>query len=105
MGGQEGGIRVPTAISWPGHIPADITIDVPTSQMDVLPTLLDIIDVTPPRDRVLDGKSLLPLLTGRESRSPHAIMFHYCAHWLHAARYIPDTGTVHCSPYRKRTHY
>ena len=45
MGGQEGGIRVPTAISWPGHIPPDVTIDVPTSQMDVLPTLLDVIDV------------------------------------------------------------
>ena len=96
MGGQEGGIRVPTAVSWPGHLPRDVSIDVPTSQMDVLPTLMDILDIEPPRDRVLDGKSILPLLQGEESKSPHNIMFHYCAHWLHAARYIPDTGRTIC---------
>ncbi len=43
MGSQEGGIRVPTAITWPGHVPRDVTIDVPTSQMDIFLTLLDLL--------------------------------------------------------------
>lgn len=40
-GAMEGGIRVPTVMRWPGVIKPGTVIDVPTSQLDLLPTLLD----------------------------------------------------------------
>jgi len=60
----EGGLRVPTAIVWPGRIPAGRTVDVPCGFEDWLPTLLDLAGLG---DRVpagIDGQSLAPGLTG-----------------------------------------
>jgi len=60
----EGGLRVPTAIVWPGRIPAGRSIDVPTGCEDWLPTLLDLAGL---RDRIpsgLDGVSLASMLCG-----------------------------------------
>lgn len=42
MGGAEGGIRVPGIFRWPGHIPAGVTRDTPTSLLDTLPTILEL---------------------------------------------------------------
>ena len=40
---MEGGIRVPTMLRWPGVIPPGTSLDAPTSQMDLMPTIADII--------------------------------------------------------------
>lgn len=93
MGGWEGGIRVPTAISWPGRIPAGHRVDASTSQLDMLPTLLHLAGVESPKDRVIDGSSLLPLLRNDTLSSPHEFLFHYCGINLHAVRYIPRDGS------------
>lgn len=95
MGGWEGGIRVPTAISWPGRIPAGHRVDASTSQLDMLPTLLHLAGVESPKDRVIDGSSLLPLLRNDTLSSPHEFLFHYCGINLHAVRYIPRDGMCH----------
>lgn len=47
MGGAEGGIRVPGIYRWPGHIPAGVTIDTPTSLLDTLPTILKLAGLPP----------------------------------------------------------
>ena len=60
----EGGLRVPTAIVWPGRIQAGRSIDVPTGCEDWLPTLLDLAGL---RDHIpagLDGVSLTSMLCG-----------------------------------------
>ena len=60
----EGGLRVPTAIVWPGRIQAGRSIDVPTGCEDWLPTLLDLAGL---HDRIpsgLDGVSLASMLCG-----------------------------------------
>ena len=51
MGGWEGGIRVPTVMRWPGVIPAGSTVDVSTSQMDIMPTIAAATGVAVPNDR------------------------------------------------------
>ena len=64
--------------------------------MDVLPTLATLLHV--PLDsvvttgHVVDGVSLVPLLTGQETVSPHEFLFHYCQDGVHAVRYRPRTG-------------
>uniref|UniRef100_F6UW23 Sulfatase N-terminal domain-containing protein n=2 Tax=Ornithorhynchus anatinus TaxID=9258 RepID=F6UW23_ORNAN len=87
MGGWEGGIRVPGIFRWPGVLPAGGVIDEPTSLMDILPTVASLGGGTLPRDRVMDGQNLIPLLQGTTQRSDHEFLFHYCETYLHAVRW------------------
>ncbi|MBJ7392747.1 MAG: sulfatase-like hydrolase/transferase, partial [Chthoniobacterales bacterium] len=61
---HEGGIREPGMARWPGHIKAGTTSDVPVIGSDVFPTMLALAGVEAPKDRVLDGANVLPVLTG-----------------------------------------
>ncbi len=70
----EGGIRVPMIVSWPARLPRGGKCDVPMLSIDILPTALAAADVTPPADRVLDGKNLLPALRG-EVEQVHEQMY------------------------------
>ena len=62
------GVRIPFAAQWPGRFPAGTTCDDLAQNVDLLPTLLAIAGVPPPDGMILDGKSLLPLLTGATTR-------------------------------------
>lgn len=72
---HEGGLRVPTAIVWPGKIPAGQTLTAPTGFEDWLPTLLDLasLHATVPADA--DGISLAAALKGKAA--PPATRFLY----------------------------
>ncbi|XP_028846185.1 arylsulfatase D isoform X2 [Denticeps clupeoides] len=94
MGGWEGGIRVPGIFHWPGRLPAGKVIEEPTSLMDVYPTLVNLAGGELPKDRILDGHDLLPLLEGRSRRSEHEFMFHYCGMYLNAARWHPHNSNA-----------
>ncbi len=60
----EGGVRVPTIVRWPGHVPAASHSDYVSGFEDWLPTLMGCIasQATLPSD--IDGINLLPTLTG-----------------------------------------
>jgi len=64
----EGGIRTPFIVSWPAGFTGGRTIDTPVTSLDILPTALDAAGLPLPTDRPLDGRSLLPLLTGKTTR-------------------------------------
>jgi len=71
----EGGIRVPGLIEWPGKIKPQVT-DFPTSTMDIMPTLIDLLDL--PKDSMLDvvdGQSIAPLFTGKTPKRTGSIYF------------------------------
>ena len=70
----EGGIRVPFAIQWPGHLKAETVSDQVISSLDLFPTAVAIAGGEPPKDRVLDGVNLLPYLTGRNKAAPHDVL-------------------------------
>ncbi len=55
-------IRIPLIIRYPSVIPKGKIIDTQVSQIDVMPTILDILEVPMP-DKI-DGHSLLPLIKG-----------------------------------------
>ena len=71
----EGGTRVPCILSWPGTIPGKTTINAITSGLDLLPTLAAAAGVALPAGRIVDGKDLLPQLTGRQKEPPHLLFF------------------------------
>nr|XP_053629159.1 arylsulfatase H-like [Cherax quadricarinatus] len=94
MGGAEGGIRVPGIYRWTGQLPAGVTMDTPTSLLDMMPTLLDLAglpslpDLLPhlsPRD--LDGVSIAKLLTDGEPPASRSLL-HHCGRDIHAVRVI-----------------
>jgi arylsulfatase A-like enzyme len=60
----EGGIRSPLWIRWPGKLSPDVRSDRIAAHIDVLPTLCEMAKVPLPTNRVIDGRSLLPLLAG-----------------------------------------
>ena len=70
----EGGIRVPLLAWWPGHIPAR-TSWVIGHVIDLLPTLAAVAGAQLPAGRTIDGRSLLPVLTGLVSDLPARRLF------------------------------
>ncbi len=71
----EGGYRVPFIVSWPDVIDPGRVSSAITMNIDLLPTIADVLNVLPSAD-VLDGKSLLPLLHGGEE-SPHDYLYYF----------------------------
>lgn len=60
--------RTPLVIRWPGKVAADTRIDdALVTTVDLMPTLLDVLDLESPND--LDGFSLQPLFDGRHDGS------------------------------------
>lgn len=62
---HEGGIRVPGVIRWPEHIQPGTTCDIPIIGSDIFATVLDIVGISLPRDRTIDGVSILPAFEGK----------------------------------------
>jgi len=76
----EGGIREPWIVRWPGRVPAGQTLDDVIIGTDLFPTLLEVAGVTPGADALLDGVSLVPLLTAKEELTREAIYWHFPAY-------------------------
>ena len=70
----EGGFRVPMIARWPGRIPAGHTSPQSAVMMDLFATVLKVTGAAMPDDRVLDGKDIMPLLTGNVA-PPHDVIF------------------------------
>ncbi len=56
------GHRAPGVIAWPGHIQGGTREERIVSNIDILPTLLDIAGTQPPASAVTDGCSMVPML-------------------------------------------
>jgi arylsulfatase A-like enzyme len=83
---MEGGQRVPAIAVWPGHIPAGRVIDAPAMNFDLFPTILRLAGLELPRDRIIDGRDLWPLLGGASDASPHDALFFFNANVVDGAR-------------------
>jgi len=69
----EGGIRMPTIVSWPGQVAAGSESDFMSAAWDWLPTFCDLAGVDSPAKT--DGVSLLPLLTGQGRQVEHDYLY------------------------------
>jgi arylsulfatase B len=74
----EGGIRIPFAMQWKGHVPAGKVCDQPVISLDILPTALAAANTAPSEQSELDGLSLLLWLRGKEpAPGPRTFFWRY----------------------------
>lgn len=73
----EAGYRVPGIVRWPGHAKAGTTSAEPICNVDFLPTACALAGIEPPKDRALDGASLLPFFAGKPIQRPHPLYWQY----------------------------
>ena len=73
----EGGIREPMFAYWKGKIPSGTKSEVPVTNIDFFPTILDVAGITPPAEKILDGKSILPILTRNGSIDERPLFWHF----------------------------
>ncbi|MDF1656388.1 MAG: sulfatase [Verrucomicrobiales bacterium] len=73
----EGGYREPCIMRWPGTIPAGTVTDTPAMNIDLLPTLANLIEAELP-ERKIDGLDVWPIISGEEgAENPHD------AYWIY----------------------
>ncbi len=68
---------MPLLAWWPGKIKGGRINRTPGMNIDFFSTFLEAAGLTPPGDRIIDGKSLMPRLTGRSNASPHQALFFF----------------------------
>ncbi len=90
---DEGGVRVPLFMRWPGHIPSGRIIDRLAAHVDIFPTLVELCGIPMPQTLLQDGISMVPLLTGDHARWPDRMIF------AHQNRF----GETHSTPGAVRT--
>ena len=72
---DEGGVRVPFMIRWPGHIEPGAQIPQIAGAIDLLPTLADMAGIPIVGTKPLDGTSIKPLLLGAADEWPDRMIF------------------------------
>ena len=72
---DEGGVRVPFIIRWPGHIKPNTKISQIAGAIDLLPTLADMAGIPVVGTKPLDGVSIKPLLFEETEDWPDRMIF------------------------------
>lgn len=73
----EGGIREPMFVNWPEKVNSGTKSDVPVTNLDFFPTLLEVAGIEKPADKILDGQSILPILTGKGNWPERPLFWHF----------------------------
>ena len=72
---QEGGIRVPLILRWPGVLPKGKVFSVPITAIDLTATVAAAGNAKPRSDTPFDGVDLLPALTGKAELEMDRLLF------------------------------
>lgn len=73
----EGGFRVPFIARWPGRIPEGSATGLMAMNIDLFPTVAAMAGVPLPDSLTLDGRNILPILTGASNKSPHEALYFF----------------------------
>jgi arylsulfatase A-like enzyme len=85
----EGGVRVPTIAWWPEKIAAGSVCDAVAGTIDLLPTCVRMAGAEIPKEPVIDGRDLAPLLFGQSKESPRGAHYYFSGYELEAVRLGP----------------
>ena len=72
-----GGIRVPCYIRYPALFKMNTEVEVNTAYIDIMPTIAEICRAEMPSDRVIDGRSIIPLINGLKTDWENRPLFFY----------------------------
>ncbi len=74
---QEGGIRVPCVVRWPGHVEPGAVIEQPAISLDLLPTFLEVAGTDGSQEGELDGVTLASLWSdeGMKATPPERALY------------------------------
>lgn len=95
---DEGGIRVPTLVSWPGVVPEGSRSDVPAATMDLLPTFAAFgrapMETVWPENRVMDGVDQSAIWLGGDVPPKPRTLFWEQPRGVHIASFERRIGAV-----------
>jgi arylsulfatase A-like enzyme len=92
---DEGGIRVPMIVRWPGKVPAGMVSDQPWYFADVMPTLAELSGSTIPEN--IDGISVLPVLLDEKTTLPDRFLY-----WENPRNELDQTVATMMADYKNR---
>ena len=91
----EGGIRVPFFISWPARVKAGTKCDTPIIGLDFYPTFLEAAGIEKPAGKILDGVSIMPLLSESGQFKERALFWHFPIYLQKSSIKADDFHDVH----------
>ncbi len=88
----EGGVRIPLIVRWDGRIKPNTISKIPVMNIDFYPTFLEVANIHPDKELILDGESLSPILFGKGQFINRPLFWHFPI-YLEASRgYNEKTG-------------
>lgn len=88
----EGGVRIPLIVRWDGKIKPNTISKIPVMNIDFHPTFLEVANIHPAKELILDGESLSPILFGKGQFTNRPLFWHFPI-YLEASRgYNEKTG-------------
>ena len=72
---HEGGVKVPSFVSWPGHLPTGAVREAVAAHIDLFPTLASLCDIPLPDSLLLDGVNLADWWRGEATELPERTLF------------------------------
>lgn len=103
---SEGAFRVPTIVWQPGKVPAGTVCDELATTMDLLPTFAKLAGGKSPKDRIIDGHDIAPLLFGEaNAKTPYEAFYYYHLDQLQAVRSGPWKLFLPIEPIKSHPHF
>ena len=85
--GKEGSLRVPFIARWPGKIPAGAVSNEIMHEMDLFPTIANIVGQKVPEDRIIDGVDQTDFLLGKQQNSQREHVIVYVGNELYGIKW------------------
>ncbi|MEI6646740.1 MAG: sulfatase [bacterium] len=85
----EGGVREPTIVRWPGHIPAGSVCDTVAGTIDLLPTFVALAGGKVPAEPLIDGRDISNVLFGKTQEAQREAHYYFAGYNLQAVRQGP----------------
>jgi arylsulfatase A-like enzyme len=95
----EGGIREPMFVYWKNKIQPGTKSDIPITNIDFYPTILEVAGITKPTGKILDGKSILPVLTENGVLEQRPLFWHFP---IYLQAYVKNDTTTQDPLFRTR---
>ena len=90
----EESVRVPCLISWPDGLPADFSVSAPLAGVDMVPTLLDLVEA--PIPKTMDGRSIAGDLCARKQPEVKPIFAEIASDAaIYKKQFVPEQFAAH----------